>query len=162
MTIREATADDWPGIWPILRDVVRAGETYTVDRDIGEEGAHAMWFPPTPWRTLVAVDAGEQVAGSAKMGPNYSGPAAHVANASFIVAADRSGQGIGRALGEHVIEQARVEGYRALQFNAVVETNAAAIALWQSLGFEIVGTLPEGFLHPTQGYVGLHVMHRRL
>ena len=162
MNIREATEDDWPAIWPILRDVVRAGETYTVDREISEERARAMWCPAPPWRTLVAVGDDGEVVGSAKFGPNFNGPAAHVANGSFIVAAGRAGQGIGRALGEHVIERARSDGYRAMQFNAVVETNTAAVALWQSLGFRVIGTLPEGFHHPTQGYVGLHVMHRRL
>ena len=57
---------------------------------------------------------------------------------------------------------ARAEGYRGMQFNAVVETNAAAVALWRSLGFEVIGTVPETFAHPTEGYVGLHVMYRRL
>jgi GNAT superfamily N-acetyltransferase len=71
-------------------------------------------------------------------------------------------RGVGRALGEHVIDWARDSGYRAMQFNAVVETNTRAVALWRSLGFEVIGTLPEGFAHPTEGYVGLHIMHRRL
>jgi ribosomal protein S18 acetylase RimI-like enzyme len=43
-----------------------------------------------------------------------------------------------------------------------VETNTAAVRLWQSLGFRIIGTVPEAFHHPTHGYVGLHVMHRPL
>ena len=49
-----------------------------------------------------------------------------------------------------------------MAFNAVVETNIGAVALWRSLGFEIVATLPEGFRHPVQGYVGLHIMFRTL
>jgi GNAT superfamily N-acetyltransferase len=72
------------------------------------------------------------------------------------------GRGVGRALGEHALDWARTEGYRAMQFNAVVETNTRAVALWRSLGFEVIGTLPEGFEHPTEGFVGLHIMHRRL
>jgi ribosomal protein S18 acetylase RimI-like enzyme len=73
-----------------------------------------------------------------------------------------SGKGVGRALAQHVIEQARADGYRAMAFNAVVETNTVAVALWRSLGFEVVATLPEGFHHPVHGYVGLHVMFRPL
>jgi ribosomal protein S18 acetylase RimI-like enzyme len=49
-----------------------------------------------------------------------------------------------------------------MQFNAVAESNTHAIALYRSLGFEVLATIPEGFRHPTKGYVGLHVMHRRL
>jgi ribosomal protein S18 acetylase RimI-like enzyme len=69
---------------------------------------------------------------------------------------------VGRALGEEVIAWARDAGYRAIVFNAVAESNARAVGLWRSLGFEIVGTVPEGFHSPTHGYVGLHVMHRPL
>jgi GNAT superfamily N-acetyltransferase len=73
-----------------------------------------------------------------------------------------TGKGIGRAMGEYMLDWARAEGYRMVQFNAVVETNTGAVALWRSLGFEILGTLPEGFRHPRLGYVGLHIMYRRL
>jgi GNAT superfamily N-acetyltransferase len=94
--------------------------------------------------------------------PNQAGPGAHVANASFMVDPRAGGRGVGRALGEYAIAWARSNGYRAMQFNAVVETNARAVALWRSLGFEIIGTVPEAFRHPVHGYVGLHIMHRRL
>jgi GNAT superfamily N-acetyltransferase len=96
------------------------------------------------------------------MGPNQGGPGAHVANASFMVDPDHAGEGIGRALGEHLLQFARDGGYYAVQFNAVVETNTNAVALWRSLGFEVLTTIPEAFRHPTDGLVGLHVMYRRL
>lgn len=162
MEIREAVQEDWPQIWPFLRDIVRAGETYTWPRDDSEEDARKAWMATgLPFRTVVAVE-GDTVLGTAKMGPNHRGPAAHIANASFMVAPEHSGKGVGRALGEHVIAQARADGFLAMQFNAVVETNTVAVRLWQSLGFEILATLPEGFNHPTKGYVGLHIMYRRL
>jgi ribosomal protein S18 acetylase RimI-like enzyme len=72
-----------------------------------------------------------------------------------------AGRGVGRRLAEHVIDEARRDGYRSMVFNAVVETNPA-VALWRSLGFEIIGTVPEAFDHPVHGPVGLHVMHRKL
>jgi GNAT superfamily N-acetyltransferase len=102
------------------------------------------------------------VLGSAKMGPNRPGRGAHVATASFMVDPDHAGRGVGRALGEHVVEWARDAGYRGIQFNAVVETNTAAVRLWQGLGFEIIGTVPEAFDSASHGLVGLHVMFRRL
>lgn len=162
MEIRTATAADWPAIWPFFRRIVAAGETYSYDRDMPEERARAVWFTEPPGRTVVAVDDDGTVLGSAKMGPNQGGPGAHVATASFMVDPDRAGRGVGRALGEYVVRQATADGYRAIQFNAVVETNARAVALWRSLGFEVLATVPEAFDHPEKGYVGLHVMYRRL
>lgn len=162
MMIREATAADWPRMWPFMREIVAAGETYTYPRDLGEEQARQMWMPTAPGHTVVAVDDDGTVLGTAKMNPNHMGGASHIASASFMVDATHTGRGTGRALGEYMLAWARAEGYRAVQFNAVVESNTRAVALWRSLGFEIMTTLPEGFAHPTLGYVGLHIMWQRL
>lgn len=162
MLIRDAEAVDWPAIWPFLRDIVAAGDTYTWPRDVTEEQARSMWMLEPPGRTVVAVAEDGTVLGSAKMNPNHLGPASHISSASFMVDPAYSGRGVGRALGEHVLDLARAEGYRAMQFNAVVETNTRAVALWRSLGFEVLATLPEGFHHPSGRYVGLHIMYRRL
>jgi L-amino acid N-acyltransferase YncA len=162
MEIREAAPGDWQGIWPFLRDIVRAGETYTWPTDVTEDVARAMWMADgLPHRTVVAVDGGT-VMGTAKMGPNHMGPGSHIANASFMVAPEHGGKGIGRALGRYVLDQARADGFRSMQFNAVVSTNTVAVRLWRSLGFEILATLPEGFRHAKKGYVGLHIMFRSL
>jgi ribosomal protein S18 acetylase RimI-like enzyme len=110
----------------------------------------------------VAVDDDGTVLGTAESGPNHGGPGAHIASAGFMVDPAHQGRGAGRALAEHVLEQARADGYRAMVFNAVVEANTRAVRLWQSLGLEILATVPEGFEHPVHGYVGLHVMYRRL
>ena len=162
MLIRDAEARDWAAIWPFMHRIAAAGETFSWDRDIDEARAKQRWFPEPPGRTFVAVDADGTVLGSAESCANHEGPAAHVATASFMVDPDHSGRGVGRALGRHVLEQARSDGFRAMQFNAVVETNVHAVALWRSLGMEIMTTLPEAFHHPTEGYVGLHVMYQRL
>ncbi|MQA60275.1 MAG: GNAT family N-acetyltransferase [Actinophytocola sp.] len=161
MFIREATADDWAAIWPFLRQIVAEGMTFTWDPDVTEARARATWMHEPPGRTLVAVD-GETVLGTAEIHRNQAGPGAHVANAGFMVDPAHAGKGVGRALGEAALATARSDGYRAMQFNAVVETNTGAIALWQSLGFEILTTVPEAFHHPDKGYVGLHVMYQRL
>jgi len=158
--LRDATPDDWAAIWPFLHDIVAAGETYTLPRDLDEEQARALWMSAA--RTVVATDDDGTVLGTAKFGPNHLGPASHIANASFMVAPAAAGRGVGRALGEHVVEQARVDGYRSMQFNAVVSTNTRAVALWRSLGFAVIATLPEGYRHATLGYVDLHIMFRTL
>ncbi|MGW0846675.1 N-acetyltransferase family protein [Streptomyces sp. NPDC002787] len=160
MQIREATADDWPGIWPFWHRVVAAGKTYTWDPDTAEEAARALWMAPAK-RVYVAVDADGAVVGSAYLTPNYGGPAAHIANAGFMVDPDHGGRGIGRALAEHVLAEAKAHGYRGMVFNAVVETNPA-VRLWTSLGFTVLGTVPDAFEHPKDGRVGLHLMYKAL
>jgi len=69
------------------------------------------------------------------------------------------GLGVGRALAEDMIAWHRQHGFRAIQFNAVVETNTAAVRLWQDLGFTIIGTVPGAFRSRRHGDVGLHVMY---
>jgi L-amino acid N-acyltransferase YncA len=156
--IREATEDDWPRIWPVFTEVVQAGETYAYDPDLSFDQARRLWLLSSPSRTVVAVD-GEELLGTATMGPNRPGRGSHVGTASFMVSTSARGRGVGRALGEHVVGWHRSEGFRGIQFNAVVETNTAAVSLWRSLGFTVVGTVPGAFLHPRHGYVGLHVMY---
>ncbi|MGW7521949.1 N-acetyltransferase family protein [Streptomyces sp. NPDC054783] len=160
MLIREAVADDWPRIWPFWHRIVAAAETYAWDPETSEDDARALWMNPAK-RVYVAEDATGAVVGSAYLTPNYGGPAARVANAGFMVDPDRTGEGIGRALAEHVLAEARAQGYRAMVFNAVVETNPA-VALWTSLGFTVLGTVPGAYDHPRHGRVGLHIMYRSL
>lgn len=157
MIIRPADEQDWPRIYPFFSRIVAEGRTYAYPEGLSLADARAWWMEDPPGRTVVAVDA-EAVLGSAKMGPNRPGRGAHVATASFMVDPDQQGRGVGRALGEHVVEWARATGYRSIQFNAVVETNTAAVRLWQALGFEILTTVPEAFDHAELGLVGLHVM----
>ena len=161
MQIRTATPEDWPSIWQFMREIVEAGETFSWDRDLSEAAARERWYADPPGHTIVAVDDGS-VLGTAVTGPNHEDPASHIATASFMVDPAAGGRGVGRALGERVLELARGDGYRGMQFNAVVETNTRAVALWQAIGFEILTTIPEGFHHPTHGYVGLHIMFQRL
>jgi len=162
--IRLAEDADWPLVWPFFADIIAAGETYAFPDGLTLETARPWWMEPPPGQTVVAVTDGVDgtVLGSAKMGPNRPGRGAHVATASFMVDPASQGQGVGRALGSYAVEWARSAGYRGMQFNAVVETNTAAVALWKALGFEILGTVPEAFDHPREGLVGLHVMYLRL
>ena len=129
--------------------------TYAYPEQLPSAEAQALWMGQG--RVVVAELDGE-VVGTATMGPNRPGRGSHIATGSFMVLPAAAGRGVGRRLGEHLVEWARQEGFRGIQFNAVVETNEPAIRLWRSLGFVVVGTVPGAFCHPERGYVGLHVM----
>ena len=161
MEIRAARPDDWLQIWPFFRDIVTEGETYTYADDITAAQAQDLWTPGPDGFTAVAMD-GDEVMGVALMQPNRPGRGSHVATASFMVSPAARGQGVGRRLGEYALGWAKDAGFRAMQFNAVVETNTAAVRLWESLGFDTIGVVPEAFDSATHGLVGLRVMHRPL
>jgi GNAT superfamily N-acetyltransferase len=159
--VREATDADWPQIYRFFTAIVEEGHSYAFPEGLSLDEARPWWMEQPPGRTVVAcID--DVIAGSAKMGPNRPGRGDHIATASFMVDPERRGLGVGRVLGRHVVEWATSAGYRGIQFNAVVETNTGAVALWRSLGFDVIGTVPESFDHPEHGYVGLHVMFRRI
>jgi GNAT superfamily N-acetyltransferase len=153
--IRPFEEADWPVVRAIVQEVVREGETYCLDADLDDAALRAFWLYDA--HTVVAEVDG-RVLGSAHMGPNRPAQGRHVGTASFMVSAAARGKGVGRALGEHAVEWHRANGFAGIQFNAVVETNTAAVRLWQDLGFKIVGTVPGAFQRPNGERVGLHVM----
>jgi len=161
MKIRQATDTDRDAVWNIFHDVVSDGDTYALDPNISREDALAYWFAQGT-HTFVAEEPAIGIAGTYILRPNQSGGGSHVANAGFMVSASARGRGIGRAMAEHCLSEALRLGFRAMQFNYVISTNTGAIRLWQDLGFEIVGTLPDAFCHPRRGYVDVHVMYRSL
>jgi L-amino acid N-acyltransferase YncA len=156
LNIRPAKDPDRDTIWEIFHEVIAAGDTYPIDPEISRKDAFAYWFQ-TGASAFVAEKDG-QIVGIYTLHPNQSGGGAHVANAAFMVPAVARGQGIGRAMGEHCLREARRLGFRAMQFNFVVSTNESAVKLWQKLGMKIVATLPGAFRHPEKGYVDVYVM----
>jgi ribosomal protein S18 acetylase RimI-like enzyme len=153
-------APDHDAIWHIFREVVRPGDTYAIDPEISREQAFAYWFRADT-QTYVA-ESENDVVGTYTLRPNRTGGGAHVSNASFMVDPADRGKGVGRAMAEHCLDEARRLGYRAMQFNFVISTNEHAIRLWQQLGFDIVGKLPGAFHHPNKGFVDAYVMFREL
>jgi GNAT superfamily N-acetyltransferase len=141
---------------------VRANDTFTYDPEMTEEQARGTWIAAPPGRTVVAVAAtnsDDRILGTAHMQTNRPGPGSHVSTASFMVAGDARGMGVGTALCRFALDWARERGYAGMQFNAVAESNHAAVEIYRRLGFTVVGTVPGAFAHPTLGRVGLHVMY---
>jgi ribosomal protein S18 acetylase RimI-like enzyme len=160
LTIRPAAPGDATALAGLILPVFRAGETYTIARDIPEDEAVAYWTAPD--KTVFLAEAEGRALGTYYIRPNQQGGGAHVCNCGFVTGADAQGRGVARAMLDHSLEQARAQGYRAMQFNFVVETNTRAIAIWQRAGFEVAGRLPRAFHHPTKGYVDALVMYRSL
>jgi L-amino acid N-acyltransferase YncA len=160
MTIRPAGPADANAIWAILEPTIRAGETYTLPRDMERDDALAYWFSAE--HTVFVAEQDGEVLGLYYVRANQKGGGAHVCNCGYMTAAWASGRGVATAMCEHSLEHARSQGFRAMQFNFVVSSNQPAIHLWQKLGFAIVGRLPEAFLHPVLGYVDGLVLYRAL
>ncbi|WP_084581536.1 GNAT family N-acetyltransferase [Sphingomonas azotifigens] len=160
LAIRPAAPEDGAAIWAILEPVIRAGETYAMDRDLSRGAALAYWLGPD--RASFVAEAEGRVLGTYYLRANQAGGGAHVANCGYATHADARGRGIARAMAEHSFAEARARGFRAMQFNFVVSSNAPAVRLWLALGFETVGRVPEAFAHPALGLVDALVLYRRL
>ena len=159
--IRLFEEGDWPEVWQIIKPVFRAGETYAFPRDISEEEAHKAWIL-TPKLTYVAVAQDDSIVGTYYIKPNQPGQGNHICNCGYIVSENARGQGIASMMCEHSQLEAVAQGFRAMQYNLVVSTNTGAVRLWKKLGFDVIGTIPEAFHHPTHGYVDAFVMYKRL
>ena len=160
ITIRKAEEADFDAIWRIFHQVVQQGDTYTYDPETTREQAHSIWMSSGHTTYVACVD--DQIVGTYILKPNQPGLGSHVANAGYMVGEDGRGKGVGRAMCEHSLEEARRMGFHAMQFNMVVSTNESAVALWKKFGFSIVGTLPQAYRRRGLGLVDAYVMHRFL
>nr|WP_315380474.1 GNAT family N-acetyltransferase [uncultured Sphingomonas sp.] len=158
--IRLAVPEDGAAIWAILEPVLRAGETYALDRDLSREAALAYWLGPD--RESFVAEAEGRVLGTYYLRANQAGGGAHVANCGYATHPEARSRGIARAMAEHSFAEARARGFRAMQFNFVVSSNAPAVRLWHALGFETIGRAPEAFDHPALGMVDALILYRRL
>lgn len=159
--IRPFERTDWKAVWAVVEPVFRSGETYAFSPDITELEARRVWID-TPTATYVVADPDGRIVGTYYIKPNQPPLGAHVCNCGYIVAEAARGRGIASAMCEHSQAEARSLGFRAMQYNLVVATNAAAIHLWKKHGFTTVGTLPQAFYHRRRGYVDALVMYKLL
>jgi len=160
MTIRKATLDDYDAIWNIFETVIRTGDTYPFSPDTNKESLTKNWF--ADYMNAYVMDQNGQIIATYMLKPNQVDLGSHIANCSYMVHPDARGKGAGKLICEHSLTEAQRLGYRAMQFNLVVSTNHVAVNLWQKCGFEIIGTIPEGFKHQSLGYVDAYIMYRKL
>ena len=160
MQITPISLNDFEHFWPIFKAVISARQSYTIDPEISYDEAFELWCL-VPQKTFVSIQEGI-VTGSYYLQQNAHGPGSHICNCAYMVADEYRGQGIARKLCLHSQQTALDEGFIGMQFNTVVSTNRAAIELWKSLGFSIVGTVPKAYNHKNLGFVDTHIMYKTL
>jgi ribosomal protein S18 acetylase RimI-like enzyme len=158
--IRKAEDRDKTAIWQIIKSVLAGGDTYVFDPDTPEDEMLAYWFSPEK-HVFVAEDGGE-ILGTYWIKANQPGLGSHVGNGAYMVSPNAKGKGIGRKMAEHSIEEAGRLGFHSIQFNFVVKSNEVAVRLWKSVGFEVIGEIPEAFNHKQNGLTSALIMYRKL
>ncbi|KPL68780.1 hypothetical protein SZ64_12155 [Erythrobacter sp. SG61-1L] len=160
LIIRPVTPADHDAIWSILEPVIRDGATYPLDPALDRAGAFEYWFAPD--KTVFVAELDGAVLGTYYLKPNSTGLADHVANAGYMTHPAARGKGVASAMAHDSFARAKNAGYRAMQFNLVIATNEQAVRLWQRLGLQVIGRLPEAFRHRRLGYVDAFVMYKKL
>ncbi|MEC4089719.1 MULTISPECIES: GNAT family N-acetyltransferase [Pseudoalteromonas] len=158
--IRIMTQNDFQHFWPTFKEVIEQQETYAFDPDMSQQQAYALWCQKVD-NAYVMVE-GDEILGSYYLKANAMGPSNHICNCGYMVAPQARGKGIARTLCEHSQSEAIKLGYRAMQFNSVVASNQVAVQLWQRLGYQIIGTIPKAYRHPSLGFVDSHIMYKWL
>lgn len=158
--IRKATEEDKAGVWKIIKAVIAGGDTYVFDPETSESEMIAFWFSPEK-HVYVAVDENE-IVGTYLLKANQPGLGDHVGNGAYMVSPEAKGKRVGKTMALHSIEQAREIGYQAIQFNFVVKSNTVAVNLWKSVGFEVIGEIPDAIRHKENGLTNAYIMYRKV
>ena len=159
--IRPFEEGHWNAIWQIIEPVFRVGETYAYSPEITEEEAHKIWVEMSS-ATYGAVSENDEIIGTYYIKTNQPGLGSHVCNCGYIVGENTRSRGVASEMCIHSQQRATELGYRAMQYNLVVATNAGAIRLWKRHGFDVIGTLPNAFQHQRLGFVDALVMYKQL
>ncbi|BCL34770.1 GNAT family N-acetyltransferase [Nostoc sp. MS1] len=137
---------EYEDVRTLLNYVIDEGKTYPQKQQLSQPEFAAYWLSKEAFVVRVSGEDGihkpQTILGSFYLKPNFPGRCSHICNAGFIVQPGLRGQGIGRFMGESMLLVAAQLGYEAVMFNLVFETNIPSISLWQSLGFDIIGSIP--------------------
>jgi ribosomal protein S18 acetylase RimI-like enzyme len=157
LEIRKAAENDEADVSEIIKAVIAGGDTYT---DSDADGTIANWFTADKYNYVAVMDG--KVVGTFWLRANQPGRGSHVGNAAYMVSPDARGKGVGKRMGEFSVEEARRLGFKSMQFNFVVKSNEVAVKLWKSIGFEVIGEIPDAFDHIENGMTSAYIMYRKL
>jgi ribosomal protein S18 acetylase RimI-like enzyme len=160
LSILKAEGEDFPMIWEIFKLIIEPGDTVSFPPNTTFEEAKKYWMNNGMYTYKAVIN--NEIVGTYVLKPNFPGLGSHVANGGYMVHPKHQGKKIGTQMTIHSLEEARLLGFKAMQYNLVVSTNIPAVKLYQKMGFKIVGTLPKAFNHLKLGFVDAYVMHRFL
>jgi ribosomal protein S18 acetylase RimI-like enzyme len=158
--IRKVMPADYDQIWEIIREVISTGDTYVFDPASTKEKMLAYWCGTDKHSFVATVN--DKVVGTFIIKDNQPDLGSHIANAAYMTSPEAAGQGVGKAMGEFSLIEAKRLGYHAMQFNIVIKSNERAVRLWQKLRFEIIGEIPQAFNHKEKGLINAYIMYRKL
>ena len=158
--IRKAKDADRPAAWKIIKEVIAGGDTFVFAPETSETEMLDWWFSPEKFNYVAVID--DEVVGAFWLKANQPGLGSHVGNAAYIVSSAAMGKGVGRRMAEYSLDEARRLGFESMQFNFVVKSNEVAVKLWKSVGFEVIGEIPDAFRHRTKGMTNAYIMYRKL
>jgi ribosomal protein S18 acetylase RimI-like enzyme len=160
LEIRKASKADKLEVWQIIKSVISTGDSYTFAPDSAKEKMLEFWFSGEKETYVAVLD--NEIVGTFFLKANQPDLGSHICNAGYMVAEKAKGKGVGRKMAEFSLPEAKRLGFKAMQFNFVVKSNEIAVKLWLSLGFEIIGEIPEAFQHKNSGLTNALIMYRKL
>lgn len=160
LEIRSAKKNDEDSLWSVIEPIIRAGGTYVFSPQSSREKIMSYWLNEDK-KTYIALIEGKAV-GTFYIKANQPDLGDHICNAGFMVDPEQKGKGIGRRLGQFAISEAKALGYQAMQFNFVISSNHSAVSLWKSLGFQVIGEIPQAYRHPSHGLVSALIFFKKL
>ena len=143
--IREYEKNDAHEAVNIWNQVVGDGEAFPQTELLTAE-AGDEFFREQSFTGIAYDEESSEITGLYILHPNNVGRCGHICNASYAVKKGMRGQHIGEKLVTHCMQKGKELGFRILQFNAVVKSNAPALALYAKIGFTPLGVIPGGFL----------------
>lgn len=144
MIVRAYSQKDLKAMIKIWNEVVCEGLAFPQE-DMLDEPAADEFFSSQTYCAVAEEEKSREICGLYILHPNNVGRCGHICNASYAVVSEKRGRHIGEKLVSDSLVQAGNCGFRILQFNAVVESNASARHLYEKLGFVQLGTIPGGF-----------------
>lgn len=150
--IRAYTEDDVAAMADVWNEVVEDGIAFPQENTLSVQEAAEFFTEQTH---CGVADEDGNVIGLYILHPNNIGRCGHIANASYAVSSTARGKGVGAMLVKDSLAQGKEHGFRVMQFNAVVATNAGARHLYEKLGFVQLGTIPGGFRMPDGTYADI-------
>lgn len=152
--------EDENALYDIFQKAVEMGDEFPYE-DPSIQEFYRQFFAPQSDVYVCRSISGE-VVGAFYLKSNFSGKCRHIANAGYMIKQSQRGQGLGTLLVNASLEIAKHKGFRAMQYNMVLQRNTAAVKLYSKLGFQVIGTLPQAVRNADGSYQDGYILYKSL